>query len=180
MGRTIPSFRILIDIEKSNWSSFTKYLNRKDRDRFDMLFYIPKLFCHSLSNLSKSIIFEPIMMINLFYNFKTLKIMPKTFTTKTEPLFKENKQYEMNIIRNNNQYIQDWKKFVDCLTKDDKNIFFEMINDCYSQYNKSINTNIKEKDADSCIARTNSLFMALLLYQQKQINLIKINQGFID
>ncbi len=37
MGRTIPSFRILLDIEKSSWSSFRKYLNRNDRKTFDTL-----------------------------------------------------------------------------------------------------------------------------------------------
>lgn len=212
MGRTIPSFRILIDIEKSSWSSFRKYLDHKDKKIFDILFYIPKLYCHSLSNLSKSSTIEPIIMISLFHNFKILKTILKMSTTKTKTIiikedkndlskqktktefqivklsqlqlheegWEENKQYGMNRSDNNNQFIKDWNKFLDCLTKDDKNIFIEMINDCYDNYNKSINASIKEKTAGSCMTRTNSLFMALILCQQKQINLIKANQRFID
>jgi hypothetical protein len=212
MGRTIPSFRILLDIEKSSWSSFRKYLNRNDRKTFDILFYIPKLYCHSLSNLSKSIIIESILMINLFYSFKILKIMLKALTTKTEPitikenksdLYKQKTKTEFYIVKlsqirqqgkegevkygendkgsdNNNKLVKDWNKFLDCLAKEDKNVFIEMINDCYKNYNKSIDESIKEKGTNSCITRSISLFMALILYQQKQINLIKSNQRFID
>lgn len=212
MGRTIPSFRILLDIEKSSWSSFRKHLNRNDKKTFDILFYIPKLYCHSLSNLSKSIIIESMLMINLFYSFKILKIMLKALTTKTEPitikeksdLYKQNTKTEFYIVKlpqllrqqgkerevkhgkngeeydNNNKLVKDWNKFLDCLAKEDKNIFIEMINDCYKNYNKSIDESIKEKGTNSCITRSISLFMALILYQQKQINLIKSNQRFID
>ncbi len=92
MGRTIPSFRILIDIEKSSWSSFRKYLDHKDKKIFDILFYIPKLYCHSLSNLSKSSTIEPIIMISLFHNFKILKTILKMSTTKTKTIIiKEDK-----------------------------------------------------------------------------------------
>ncbi|HXT83133.1 MAG TPA: hypothetical protein VN704_02200 [Verrucomicrobiae bacterium] len=213
MGRTIPSFRILIDIEKASWLSFRKCLNNKDKKIFDILFNVPKLYCHSLSNLSKSTIIEPIILINLFHNFKLIKIKQNALTIKietkenkndfskqkTEDEFqifklsqlqlherKEKKQQQWygkdtsNNNNNNNQFIKDWKKFSDCLTSDDKSIFIEMINDCYINYNKSINANIKEKDTNSCLTRIISLFMALILYQQKQINLIKANQRFVN
>ncbi|HXT84610.1 MAG TPA: hypothetical protein VN704_09840 [Verrucomicrobiae bacterium] len=84
MGRTIPTFRILIDTERSNWRYFRKYLDYKDKKIFDILFYILKLHCHSLSNLSKLITIKPIIMINLFHNFKILKTTLKASTaTKT-------------------------------------------------------------------------------------------------
>ena len=211
MGRTIPTFRILIDTEKSNWRYFRKYLDHKDKKIFNILFHIPKLHCHSLSNLSKLITIEPIIMINLFHNFKILKTTLKTSTvTKTiiikkdENNFEQKTKIEFQIVKSiqlrqykkeeeeesaekddndnsNDQPIKDWSKFLDCLNNDDKNVFIEMINDCYNNYNKSINANIKEKDADnSCLTRTISLFMALILHQQKQIKLIKTNQRSID
>jgi hypothetical protein len=33
MGRTIPSFRVLIDIEKLEWKQFRKYLCRQDKKK---------------------------------------------------------------------------------------------------------------------------------------------------
>ena len=50
MDRTIPSFRLLIDIEKLKWKQFRKYLCRQDKKIFNRLFTIPKLYCHYLSD----------------------------------------------------------------------------------------------------------------------------------
>jgi len=38
MGRTIPSFRIAAEIERTKWRSFRLSLNRKDRKKFDEMF----------------------------------------------------------------------------------------------------------------------------------------------
>ena len=46
-----------------------------------------------------------------------------------------------------------------------------MIKECYLKYSKSIMSNKKEKFNPPCL--TQSLLMALILYQQKQINKIK-------
>ena len=90
------------------------------------------------------------------------------------------KQTKKNVDGNTfTLVIEDWKKFSECLSKDDKNTFIKMINDCYNGYHDSINSHIKEK-SDSCLTRTTSLFMALFLYQQKQINLIKSKQCFLN
>ncbi|MER5174295.1 MAG: hypothetical protein ABJB76_09855 [Candidatus Nitrosocosmicus sp.] len=198
MGRTIPSFRILIEIEKLEWLSFRKHLNKEDKKMFNKLFSIPKLYCHSLSNLSKPIIIESIILILLFYNFKILRTIIKTSPIKVrnkddntgQNIFEnyslvdkrqlgKAKTEEDNKKDDSNKVIEDWKKFVDCLNNDDKHIFITMIKNCYDNYNKSINANIKEK-SQSCLTRTISLFMALILYQQKQINLIKSKQSFFE
>ncbi|MDN5868644.1 MAG: hypothetical protein L0H55_14760 [Candidatus Nitrosocosmicus sp.] len=79
--------------------------------------------------------------------------------------------------------LEDWKKFCDCLSKEDESIFVKMIKSCYDHYYLSINSccnnknseNIKDKKAGSCVTKTTSLFMALFLYQQKQLELIKTN-----
>jgi hypothetical protein len=190
MGRTIPSFRLLIDIEKIEWRLFRKLLCKEDKKGFDKLFSVPKLYCHSLSNLSKPIIIESIIISILFYNFKILKkiteksssIMVKDKDDDTinqnnlESIQLDKKQTKKengDIYTYYSQIIEDWKKFCVCLSEDDKNTFVDMITDCYNSYYKSINSNIKEEKSDSCLTRTISLFMALILYQQKQINLIK-------
>ena len=67
MDSIIPSFRILIGIEKLEWLSFRKHLkNKEDRKMFDKLFSIPKLYCHCLSHLSKPMIIESIILILFF------------------------------------------------------------------------------------------------------------------
>jgi hypothetical protein len=87
------------------------------------------------------------------------------------------KESEIEIQIGFNKMIQDWNKFIDCLSKDDDFIFMELISDCYGCYYKSIHSSIKEK-SESHHSRTMSLFMALILYQQKQIDTIKRDQGF--
>ena len=84
-------------------------------------------------------------------------------------------------IGNDNKIFEEWKRFIDCLNEEDKNAFIFMIKNCYNSYHKSIEANIKgNNNSDSCLTRTNSLFMALILYQQKQIDMIKSNQRFLD
>ncbi len=195
MGRTIPSFRLLIEIEKSEWMHFRKQLGKEDLEYFNQLFTIPKLYCHSLSNLSKPTIVESIIMIDLFYNFMAVrKIKEEKYLTTLKNKDKryhqncsENIQLQNKLLPGNNKdgsfgyndIINDWKKFIDCLNKDDKDIFLNMIRECYYGYHKSINASIKEK-SDSCLNKTISLFMAILIHQQKQINWIKSKQRFLD
>ncbi|MBA3750440.1 MAG: hypothetical protein H0X03_06025 [Nitrosopumilus sp.] len=170
MGRTIPSFRILMEIEAIERKYFRKKLCKEDKVFFNKLFSIPKLYCHYLSNLSKPIIIEK----------SSILAQNKSITNQNNlESIQLNKQTKMNVdIDTNNHVIEVWK-FSDCINKDDKNTFNNMITDCYNDYHNSINSNIKDK-SDSCLTRTTSQFMALFLYQQKQINLIKSKQGFLN
>ena len=77
MGRTIPSFRVLIDIEKLEWKQFRKYLCRQDKKIFNKLFSISELYCHSLSDLANPIIIQSIFMAILFHNEKTVQLIMK-------------------------------------------------------------------------------------------------------
>jgi hypothetical protein len=43
MGRTIPSFRIALEMEKEEWKPFRNALDKSDRKKFDKMFDIPKL-----------------------------------------------------------------------------------------------------------------------------------------
>jgi hypothetical protein len=41
MGRTIPSFRIALEIEKEEWKPFRNALGKADRKKFDDMWDIP-------------------------------------------------------------------------------------------------------------------------------------------
>ena len=99
---------------------------------------------------------------------------------------------ESNINREyyNAQILKEWKKFSDCLSKENESIFIEMITRCYDSYHLAINSynnihnrknaNKGERQQRSLIKTTTSLFMALYLYQQKQLNHMKSNQRQLD
>lgn len=209
MGRSIPSFRMLIDIEKKEWRIFKERLSkRKDKESFNKLFSIPKLFCHSLSNLSRPVIIEPILLSVLFYGFKELNEMVD------KSVISSNKKKNLGVGIQNNietskndiplvakegiwykdynfaQILEDWKEFSECLSKEEEAVFVEMITCCYDSYHLSINSNNsgskkdknnnQDKKSNPCLSRTASLFMALFLYQQKQLELIKADQRLLD
>lgn len=45
MDRTIPSFRIVLAMEKDDWKPFRNALDKKDRKKFDeMMFDPPRLY----------------------------------------------------------------------------------------------------------------------------------------
>ncbi len=96
---------------------------------------------------------------------------------KLETKGKKEQGYKMEEGKNNSsKYMsKELKKFIHCLSDDDdKNNLVFMIEICYNVYLDSIFSSVKEKPL-SCLTGTISLIMALILYQQKQISLIKSN-----
>jgi hypothetical protein len=43
VGRTVPSFRIAAEIERTKWKQFRSYLDKKDRKMFDQMYDCVKL-----------------------------------------------------------------------------------------------------------------------------------------
>jgi hypothetical protein len=43
VGRTVPSFRIAAEIERTKWRQFRSYLDKKDRKTFDQMYDTMKL-----------------------------------------------------------------------------------------------------------------------------------------
>lgn len=170
MGRTIPSFRLLIDIEELEWREFRKYLCKQDKKIFNKLFSLPKIYCHYLSNLKNPPI-QSIFMVILFHNEKIMHLIIKGNLKEKE----QNHLKDSFKDQNYQKELENWK-FADCLNENDKkNIFIKMIKECYFRYSKSIASNKKEK-FNPCL--TKSLFMALILYQQqKQIDKVKKKQN---
>ena len=50
VGRTVPSFRIAAEIERTKWKPFRSYLDKKDRKMFDEMYDYFKLHNAACSN----------------------------------------------------------------------------------------------------------------------------------
>jgi len=72
MGRTIPSFRIASVMEKGEWKSFRKVLDRKDRKIFDDMFDVSILYNSASAYSAKYIRIHPIFMSIIFHHYKKL------------------------------------------------------------------------------------------------------------
>ena len=53
MGRTVPSFRIVLAEEKAEWKPFWDALDKKERKEFDEIWDIPKFYISALIYYSK-------------------------------------------------------------------------------------------------------------------------------
>jgi hypothetical protein len=72
MGRTIPSFRLALEIEKEDWKPFRNALDKSDRKKFDEMFDIPRLYTSACSYAVQPVRLYPILMSILLYDFKEL------------------------------------------------------------------------------------------------------------
>jgi hypothetical protein len=50
MGRTIPSFRITLAMEKEEWKPLRNALDKSDRKKFDDMFDISRFYISTCSN----------------------------------------------------------------------------------------------------------------------------------
>jgi hypothetical protein len=74
MGRTVPSFRIALALEKADWSPFREALDKSERKDFDEMWDIPRLYTSACSNSLQLVALHPnnIMSI-LSHHYKELK-----------------------------------------------------------------------------------------------------------
>jgi hypothetical protein len=72
MGRTVPSFRNILEMERKEWKPFRNALDKKDRKQFDDMFDIPKLYITACSNSVQLVPFHPIAISILFHHYKEL------------------------------------------------------------------------------------------------------------
>ena len=72
MGRTIPSFRIALAMEKEEWKPFRNALDKSDRKKFDEMFDIPRFYISACSYSVQYIRLHPILMSILFHHYKEL------------------------------------------------------------------------------------------------------------
>jgi hypothetical protein len=72
MGRTIPSFRIILTTEKAEWKPFRNALDKKEMKEFDEMWDIPRLYVSACSNSVQLVPLQPIVMSILFQHYKEL------------------------------------------------------------------------------------------------------------
>ena len=85
MGRSIPSFRQLLEIEKLKLASFKKMLPTKnDRQTFDEIFDNVRLYTSYLGNASNPITLESVFMGAIFHNYKQILQITKEDTAIDE------------------------------------------------------------------------------------------------
>jgi len=73
MGRTIPSYRIAAEMERSKWRIFRKSLDKKDRKEFDKMFAYSRLYNSAGSNACRPVLIHPIIMSIIFEHYKQLE-----------------------------------------------------------------------------------------------------------
>jgi hypothetical protein len=72
MGRTIPSFRLALDLEEQDWKPFRNALDKSDRKKFDAMLDIPRLYTSACSYAVQPVRLYPILMSILLYHYKEL------------------------------------------------------------------------------------------------------------
>jgi hypothetical protein len=72
MGRTIPSFRTVLEMEKEEWKPFRNALDKSDRKKFDDMWDIPRWYISACSNSVQYVRLHPILMSILLYDYEEL------------------------------------------------------------------------------------------------------------
>jgi hypothetical protein len=73
LGRTIPSFRIALAIEKEEeWKPFGNALDKKDRKKFDEMWDPLKWYISACSNSVQYVRLHPILESVLLYHYERL------------------------------------------------------------------------------------------------------------
>jgi len=83
MGRTIPSYRLAAEIERSKWKTFGQSLDKKDRKEFDKMFSYSRLYNSAGSNACRPILIHPILMSIIFENYKQLTKLQNDLINKS-------------------------------------------------------------------------------------------------
>jgi hypothetical protein len=178
MGRSIPSFRHLIEIERANWSEFKKELStKKEKEAFNTIFENAKLYTQYLSNANRPIPIEPIMMGGLFHNYKTLlklckedNVTEESINQKLVVLGKE-KPLAKTLF---DKTCERWRGLLYALHKDDRERLVDMLVDCCYD---SLDDGAAKTLIDSESTISVLLLFCLVLQNQKLID--RINSSVV-
>ena len=73
MGRTVPSYRIILESEIKKWEGFLKALRREDREAFEELMNACRRYASAAGAATRPIIAEAMFMSILLSHQKNLK-----------------------------------------------------------------------------------------------------------
>ena len=77
MGRTVESYRIVIEDEIRRWKGFVNALRAEDREAFEALMDACRLYASAASNATQPILFESMVMSILLFQQKKLHRLEK-------------------------------------------------------------------------------------------------------
>jgi hypothetical protein len=80
MGRTIHSLRKAAGMEHDQWKLFRQSLEREDRENFDEMFSLSKLYNYACLMQNDPILIRPVMMPILFHHYKQLLAVKEEIT----------------------------------------------------------------------------------------------------
>jgi hypothetical protein len=72
MGRTVPSFRMAAEIERTKWNQFRSSLDKKDRKMFDQMYDYFKSHNAACSNACRPVVIHSVIMSIIFEHYKQL------------------------------------------------------------------------------------------------------------
>ena len=78
MGRTVPSFRIATEWERSKWKSFRQELDKSERELFDEMLSYSRLYNVAGVGACKPVLIQPILMSIIFEHYKQLTKISKS------------------------------------------------------------------------------------------------------
>jgi hypothetical protein len=78
MGKTVPAYRWALEDEIANWKNFVKALpSNEDKQAFEEMMDLCRVFASECSNATKPIIFEPMVMAILLGQQKKIRQLEK-------------------------------------------------------------------------------------------------------
>jgi len=63
MGRTVPSFRITLAMQKAEWKPFRNAIPKSEKKQFDGMFDIPRLYLSACSNSVQLVLLAILLMV---------------------------------------------------------------------------------------------------------------------
>src|ERR1700690_1488310 len=62
LGKTVPAYRMALEEEINRWSGFARALRKPDREAFDELMDMCRMYALESGNATNPIVFEPMVM----------------------------------------------------------------------------------------------------------------------
>jgi hypothetical protein len=86
LGRTVPSFRLALAEEKSEWKGYREHFDRSKRKDFDEMFEILWLYASSCSDAVSLVRIHPIFISTAFHHYKELMGIAKQIEVMREQI----------------------------------------------------------------------------------------------
>jgi hypothetical protein len=80
--RTVPSFRIAAEIERTKWKQFRSLLDKKDRKMFDQVYDCVKLHTTACMMACRVVVIHAVLMSIIIEHYKQLTKLKEQQDTK--------------------------------------------------------------------------------------------------